>query len=472
MSNNIEQFRTEVDDIKKTLSELKSNVDISETEKKTKAEALKAQAETTKQKIQKEINDLSNQSGQWVESKKEEAEALLNSFNEIMSLYDSITNTWNNAPNQQQTLPEVESKWVFSKAKDRIWDQWSDVKSWDKWKSEPWKNILRTLWFWLTWYAAYKWIKALWKKIFWKKEEDDEEEKEEKKSKKKEEDEEEKEEKKSKKKKEEEEDDDDEDDGEKKSFRSKWYWKTIWWGAVWAWIYFLGKWLHLWWDKEDKTEQKTQEQITTKQEKDEVKESQKEWNDIVESKETAKEWWDKISDEMFQQLLKMEGSQNHVAKTAKYFGETFTTWPYGQVYKHIDENGNLLKTPVPFKEWEKLTEERSKNNAKAFYDKKAKEWKKILDEKWCKYNQDMLDSLVCKSGWTAKATNNLKNFVLSHRNNKDEIFEYMSKHAITAAWNWKVMPGLVKRALFAANWFKWDKKPFSAYSYSKSKKAG
>ena len=61
MSNNIEQFRTEVDDIKKTLSELKSNVDISETEKKTKAEALKAQAETTKQKIQKEIN---NQSGQ------------------------------------------------------------------------------------------------------------------------------------------------------------------------------------------------------------------------------------------------------------------------------------------------------------------------------------------------------------------------------------------------------------------------
>ena len=464
MSNNIEQLKTEVDDIKKSLGELKSNVDISETEKKTKAEALKAQAETTKQKIQKEINDLSNQSGQWEESKKEEAEALLNSFNEIMSLYDSITKTWNNAPIQQQTLPEVESKWIFWNIKEWIWNQWSDVKSWDKWKSEPLKNTLRTLWFWLTWYAAYKWIKALWKKIFWKKEEEEDEE--------------EKEEKKSKKKKEEE---NDKEDGEKKSFRSKWYWKTIWWGAVWAWIYFLGKWLHLWWNKEDKTEkktqedkteQKTQEQITTKQEKDEVKESQKEWNDIVESKETAKEWWDKISDEMFQQLLKMEGSQNHVAKTAKYFGETFTTWPYGQVYKHIDENGNLLKTPVPFKEWEKLTEERSKNNAKAFYDKKAKEWKKILDEKWCKYNQDMLDSLVCKSGWTAKATNNLKNFVLSHRNNKDEIFEYMSKHAITAAWNWKVMPGLVKRALFAANWFKWDKKPFSAYSYSKSKKAG
>ena len=62
MSNNIEQLKTEVDDIKKSLGELKSNVDISETEKKTKAEALKAQAETTKQKIQKEINDLSNTS--------------------------------------------------------------------------------------------------------------------------------------------------------------------------------------------------------------------------------------------------------------------------------------------------------------------------------------------------------------------------------------------------------------------------
>ena len=169
------------------------------------------------------------------------------------------------------------------------------------------------------------------------------------------------------------------------------------------------------------------------------------------TQENFQQWWDKISNEMFEQLLKMEGSQKHVAKTATYFGEKFTTWPYGMVYKHIDGNGNLLKKAIPFKEWEQLTEERSKNNARAYYNKKAKERKETLDKKWYKYSQDMLDSLVCQSWWTAKSTNNLKNFVLSHRDNKNEIFNFMSKHATTAAWNWKVMPGLVKRAKFAAN---------------------
>ena len=191
-------------------------------------------------------------------------------------------------------------------------------------------------------------------------------------------------------------------------------------------------------------------------------------NTNQESQETTKTWSDKISNEMFEQLLKMEGKHKQgnntlVAKTGKQFWEKFPTWPFGMVYKHIDNEWNLLKKAVPFKEWEKVTEDWWRKNAKAYYDKRAKEWKDILDSKWYKYTQCMLDSLVCQSWWTKKSTNSLKEYVTSHWNNKDGIFNFISKHATTAAWNWKVMPGLVKRAKFAANRFIWNKKPFKEY---------
>ena len=48
---NIENLKKEVDDIKNSLNKLKNNVSLSEVEKKEKAETLKIQAETTKQKI-------------------------------------------------------------------------------------------------------------------------------------------------------------------------------------------------------------------------------------------------------------------------------------------------------------------------------------------------------------------------------------------------------------------------------------
>lgn len=175
-------------------------------------------------------------------------------------------------------------------------------------------------------------------------------------------------------------------------------------------------------------------------------------------------WWNTISEEMFQQLLSMEGDQNFIAKSHRQkFWETFVTWPYGMVYKHIDSQGNPLKKPIPFMEWEHLTEERSKNNAKAYYNKKAKERKNTLDSKWCQYSQCMLDSLVSASWWTTKSTNTLKNYVITHRNNKTAITKFMSTHAITAAWNGKVMPWLVRRRKFEANRFKGIKLPFNSY---------
>ena len=173
---------------------------------------------------------------------------------------------------------------------------------------------------------------------------------------------------------------------------------------------------------------------------------------------------DTISEEMFHELLSMEWSQNFVAKIhSSKFWESFVTWPYGMVYKHIDENGNLLKTPTTFKDGEKVDPSWAKENARAYYNKKSKQWKQTLNQNGCKYNQDMLDALVSASWWTTASYNHLKKFVISHRNDKEAIYNFWLNFATTAAWNGNVMPWLVRRRKFEANWFKWIKKPFSSY---------
>ena len=94
----------------------------------------------------------------------------------------------------------------------------------------------------------------------------------------------------------------------------------------------------------------------------------------VTQKEKLQEWWNTISERMFQELLQMEGSQNFVAKTHKSkYWENFVTWPYGMVYKHIDSKWNLLNKPVPFKNWERVSKERAEKNARAYYNKKHDE---------------------------------------------------------------------------------------------------
>lgn len=184
----------------------------------------------------------------------------------------------------------------------------------------------------------------------------------------------------------------------------------------------------------------------------------------VHTVESFQQWWNTISEEMFQQLLKMEWSQNFVAQTHKWkFWETFVTGPYWMVYKHIDWEWNLLEKPIPFKNWECVSQKWAEKNARAYYNKKAAEWKGLLDSKWYIYSQDMLDSLVSASWGTKRSVDRLKNFVLSHRDDKNAIYEFMSKFATTAAWNWKVMPGLVTRRKFEANWFQWNKHPYSDF---------
>lgn len=173
------------------------------------------------------------------------------------------------------------------------------------------------------------------------------------------------------------------------------------------------------------------------------------------SKETIQESPTSISEDIFQELLAMEWWQWYVAQVHKKFWENFATWPYGMVYKHIDSQGNLLKKPIPFKEWERMTKQWALDNAKAYYNKKAREWAKNLKDAWCNYNQDQLDALVSASWWTVKSYERLKNFVLSHWNNLKEVFEFLKTFARRDS-KWNLLGWLIARRNLEANWFMWN----------------
>ena len=136
MNDNIDLLKTEVDEIKKSLNELKDNITFSETEKKDQAEILNKQAEVTKQKIQKEIDFLANKTDEESKRKKEEAEALLTSCNDITVLYNSIINPSTSSTTQIPSQSPTESTNIFTKAKDWIKNQRNSILDRGKWRTE------------------------------------------------------------------------------------------------------------------------------------------------------------------------------------------------------------------------------------------------------------------------------------------------------------------------------------------------
>ena len=136
MNDNIDLLKTEVDEIKKSLNELKDNISFSETEKKDQAEILNKQAEVTKQKIQKEIDFLANKTDEESKRKKEEAEALLTSCNDITVLYNSIINPSTSSTTQSPSQSPTESTNIFTKAKDWIKNQRNNILDRGKWRIE------------------------------------------------------------------------------------------------------------------------------------------------------------------------------------------------------------------------------------------------------------------------------------------------------------------------------------------------
>ena len=442
LMDNIELLKLEADEIKKSLNELKNNISISEDDKRNKANLLNRRAEKTKQKIQKEIDSLTDKTDEESKKKKEEAEALLNSFNDITTLYNSIINPSSNpwthdSRTQSSEQTPTENKNIFTTATDWIKTQRNNILDTKKRKEDWRENWFRLAWFAATWIwtlgLAYKWAKSLRNWAFWS---DKKKEKTESKKK-------------------------------KKKFGDKWYGKLLKWAgittAAWGWIYFLGKHFNLWWSTDNNAEnQPAQQQDKT------TENSEEKSNETKDSKESFQPTSDKISNEMFEQLLKMEGKHKQgnntlVAKTGKQFWEKFPTWPFGMVYKHIDNEGNLLKKAIPFKEWEEVTEEWGRKNAKACYDKRAKEIKEAFDNKWYKLSQDQLDALTSTCGGTSKSRKNCLNFVLENWNNQKKVVDYISTHSTTAAWNHQVQLGLVYRRKFEADWFVWNKMTFAEH---------
>ena len=243
MNQNIEQLEKKALKINNDLNALKLDVNLSLDKKKEKAKELKWQADQIKKEVEWRIKELDSKEDNNSKAEKEKADNLLSTFEESNKLYNDVMKdtptawkqnqekAWTVETTQTTTTPTTaekpeEEKWFFWKAWDWLWEQRNDVTSGEKWKEEPWKNLLRVAWVWLTWYAVYKWVKKLWNWAFWDKDEeewdDGDEENTEKKSKKK-----------KKKKK---------DDGEM-SWRKKWLlraWGIAW--TIWWWTKIYNNW--------------------------------------------------------------------------------------------------------------------------------------------------------------------------------------------------------------------------------------
>ena len=189
METTIEQLTKEVNEITKSLDELKKDLSsISEQDKKTRVEELNQKVGDTTKKIKEKIDSLDQSVDEQSQKEKKEAEALLNSFNDLLEVHASILNLNGTAQDEEKKDEEKKGeekkekwlidrtkewvwnqwekgKWLFNKTTDRIWNQWNDVWDGEKRKNEWWKNLLRTSWFIVTWGGVialtYKWIKKL-----------------------------------------------------------------------------------------------------------------------------------------------------------------------------------------------------------------------------------------------------------------------------------------------------------------------
>ena len=252
--NIIEQIQSDVSDIEKSLKKLKTAT-LSEVDKKAKTKEIKERAETKKQEIEAKIKQLD-----W--KQKERAETLLKTLNDIINLQLSIwdsnadkskswteSKSWEAKSEKWTTTADKwaaewnwttdwEKKWFFWKIWDGLSNMWSDVKSRDKWKEQPWKNFLYFGWTLLTWYAVYRWAKSLRNRVTWKKKKDKDKDKE------------------SEDKTESESSSREDNTKEEKSFWDKPIWKFIKWAWavlwVWTWVYYLAHGLYTknWWMKD------------------------------------------------------------------------------------------------------------------------------------------------------------------------------------------------------------------------------
>jgi len=304
----IEQLESKTSQIKDDLNKLKNDVNLSEEQKREKAQEIFTGAKD----IELKINELESQTWEGSQRDTDRAKLLLKNFEEVKTLYNDIM--WEETRNQnlnQNNTNQIEDKdqttntptsevqnedksilwtignWFWS-AKEWIWNQWSDIWNTDKRKEDWLKNWLRTAWF--LWAAGfiYEWAKSLWNWAFW----DDEEEHEEK------------------------------TESKKKKSGDKRYSKLLKWAgittAAWGWIYFLGKHFNLWWNdtsiESQKPESSTETQIEPTSENKNNNQEEKPQTDKTSEKPTT--WEQKTA----------EQKNNNQKENLQVSNSWYTTW--------------------------------------------------------------------------------------------------------------------------------------------------
>ena len=174
-----------IEDLVQKKDEIRSSLDmLSKTVWEQEKEKLQKEISKKIDDLKKEIETFStiDETEKWkldeLKSGVDQLTSELKKFeNELKKLQEGVVAD-KNGDTQVSWSASQEEKWLWQKTKDFVWEQWNDVTSWEKWKEEPWKNILRAAGLWLSWYALYKWAKKLWNWAFWdnEEEEDDSEE--------------------------------------------------------------------------------------------------------------------------------------------------------------------------------------------------------------------------------------------------------------------------------------------------------
>ncbi len=151
----IEKLSNDVQQIKDDLNKLRESVS-SEEEKEKMMKEILDKANATKRELEKEIETFNDE-------KKEKAQALLDSLNEIINFELSLTMPqgqnneewweWEQQVEWDQQNWESEENW---REKKWLWRQREWLTSKQEWKDHTWKNILRALWWvWILWWTAW-----------------------------------------------------------------------------------------------------------------------------------------------------------------------------------------------------------------------------------------------------------------------------------------------------------------------------
>jgi len=142
---NIEQIKTEIDEIQNEFKKLAGNIHLSEKEKQKTVETLNTRCQKIKEEIEQEIASLWEKTDAKAQEKREKAEMLLESLDKTSKLYQWILNVTEQAndSNQQKwdqilaTSADSNSKEsFFGKVFNKIWSIASSI--WDFIKTKIW----------------------------------------------------------------------------------------------------------------------------------------------------------------------------------------------------------------------------------------------------------------------------------------------------------------------------------------------